>query len=207
MDLVPFSALYDYIIPYVPGVEKPIVDSQIRKATREFMKRTTLFRETFSFPTIPGTSTYQLVPTFGQVASVIQAWIDTDMHDLKPAVEHKRPPVGARKPEAWFTTIPDMLTLYAQPDAVYTITVNAVVTLKIIDTELPRALALHHAEALSAGVLALLYSMPGKPWTQSDAAREAGRIYAGAINTIRASLRDGGQPNQSTFIGAAKFGA
>ena len=71
---------------------------------------------------------------------------------------------------------------------------------------MPEEMITHYAEPLSAGVLAAMMGMPGKPWTQTQAAREYGRLFSGAIRTERGKLRDGGQPNQSTFIAARKFG-
>lgn len=204
---VPFNALHKHILPYLPGAEPPIVDLQIRKIVREFMKRTTLTRETFQFITVPGVSAYQLTPVFGQVSAVIQAWIDAEMRDLKVTTEEQRPPVNAGKPTGWFTLLPDLINLYPQPDAAYTVTVNAVITLDQAATTLPEELVKHYSEELSAGVLAAMFGMPGKPWTQAQSAKEAGRMYSAAIKTIRGRLRDGGQPNQSTFRGIARFGA
>lgn len=203
---VPFSALYDQILPYLPGAEKPIVDSQIRKVAREFLKRTTLVREAFVFDTTAGVSTYLLTPSFGQVSSILDVWVDTTVK-LSPVPEHKRAPADAKKPDGWFTLIPHLLNLYPQPDAVYPITCNAVVTLNQTDTGIPEEVVNQHAEALAAGVLAAMFGMPGKPWTQAQSAKESGRIYSGVIKTLRGQLRDGGQPNQSTFQPIARFGA
>lgn len=203
---VPFSALYDQILPYLPGATEPIVDSQIRKVVREFMKRTTILRETFQFNTVAGTATYQLNPTFGQVSSVLDAFIDSEQRPLGVSTEESRGPRPAEKPQAWYTMVPHLFTLWPTPDAAYQITLNAVVSLGQTDTEIPEDIVKQYAETLAAGVLAMMFAMPGKPWTQAQAATSSGRMYHGMINTIRASLRDGGQPNQSVFRGIAKFG-
>ncbi|MGU7895811.1 hypothetical protein, partial [Escherichia coli] len=73
---VPFSRLYDQVLPYLPGAETAIVDSQIRKVLREFMKRTTICRQSFVITTVAGVSAYRLEPTFGQVSSVLHVWQD-----------------------------------------------------------------------------------------------------------------------------------
>lgn len=208
---VPFSALYDQVRPYLPGAEPAFIDAQIRKVLREFMKRTTLVRETFAFDTVNGMATYHLIPGFGQVSSVLEVFYDdpTNHHEieLRPRPESARYLRSPGQPDSWWTSLPDIITLSPTPDAIYTVSVRAAVTLKQDDTVFPDQLLAHHAEAIAAGVMAIMYAMPGKPWTSGQAAKEAGRTYNGAIRTIRGNLRDGGQPNQSTFRGVAGFGA
>lgn len=203
---VAFNALHNLIVPYLPGADIPILDNSIRKVVREFMKRTTIIRETFVFPTVDGSSGYQLLPTFGQVASIIAVWDDPAADPLKVATEEMRRNVPKGRPTHWFQTIPGVINLYPQPDGVYTITANAALTLTQTDTQLPEELVANYGEELTAGVLAMMMSMPGKPWTQSKASIEMGRVFNGSIKTVRGSLRDGGQPNQSTFTAARKFG-
>ncbi len=204
---VPFSALYPQVLPYLPGAEPPLVDSQIRKVVREFLKRTTLLRESFVFSTQADAATYMLNPVFGQVSSVLRVGYSGEKHPIPPSVEETRVPVEPAKPTGWYTMLPHLLTFYPQPDGVYPIICDAVITLTQTDVELPGDIVAQYAEALAAGVLATMYGMPGKPWTQSQAAKEAARAYSGAIKTIRGGLRDGGQPNHSTFRGIARFGA
>lgn len=205
---VPFSVMYDQLIPYLPGAEKPLIDSQLRKALREFMRRTTLCRETFQWYTqAPALPTYKLLPAYGEVSSTIGVWIDEDLKPLPVATEERRVPADPAKPRGWFSTVLDYINLYPEPDGEYLITASSVVTLRQDAVSFPEVIYDHHAEAVAAGVLALMYGMPGKPWTQQAAAQAAGRMFAGEIRTLRGSLRDGGQPNQSTFVAARKFGA
>lgn len=207
---VPFSTLYDQVKPYLPGAESAMIDAQIRKVLREFMKRTTLIREQFAFDTIPGASTYQLIPAFGQVSSVLEVFYDDSSGNeikLRPRPEELRYQRSPAQPDSWWTAIPDMITVSPVPDNTYTISVRAATTLKQDDTTFPEDLAKHYGEAIAAGVMATMYAMPGKPWTSSQSSIQAGRVYNGAIRTIRGNLRDGGQPNQSTFRGIAGFGA
>lgn len=208
---VPFSRLYDQVLPYIPGAELPIVDVQIRKALREFMKRTTLIRETFAFPTLQDAGNYQLTPTFGQVASVLQVFLDNNVGDeieLPVRGEDLRyAGLSSSQPNSWWTTVPSLLSLYPTPDAAYTISVIAAITLKQDDTVFPEELVTNYAEIIAAGTISAMMAMPGKPWTQSAGSQSAGRTFSDGIKTIRGGLRDGGQPNQSTFRGIARFGA
>lgn len=203
---VAFDVLYDQLLPYLPGAEPSIVDSQIRKTLREFMKRTTLVRELFAFTTTSGLDTYKLTPAFGQVSAIVEARLVDSQNPLRPISEDERRPTMPDRPRGWFSIVPDLISFYPVPDGAYPVTVNAVVTLKQTDTTFPEELADHYAEAIAAGVLASMMSMPGKPWTQMQSAALSSRIFSGMIGTIRAKLRDGGQPSQGTFSGLHKFG-
>lgn len=62
MALRQFSEMYDLILPYVPAVELPLVDYHIRRVTREFTRRTTLWRRQVTITTQPGVNDYLLAP-------------------------------------------------------------------------------------------------------------------------------------------------
>jgi hypothetical protein len=205
---VPFSALYDQVLPYLPGAELGIVDSNIRKAVREWMKRTTTFREIFVVDTVAGISDYRLLPASAnrQVSAIIAVYPDGEQRPIDVVPEDRRHPIAAGYPNKWFTQITDVLSFYPQPDNVYRYTVNAVTILKQDAVAMPEELIAFHGEPLAAGVLATMMGMPGKPWTQQQAGAQYGRIYSGAIRTERGKLRDGGQPNQSTFQPRVTFG-
>lgn len=201
----PFSDLYDFVLPYLPGAEIPLVDASIRKAARDFLRRTTLKREEFAFPTVPGVSQYQLNGLSGQVSSVM--WVREEGQEglLPVATEDYRRQNGRRT--AWWSPTPTVLALYPTPEKVVEMRLEAAVTLPLDATDLPDNLLDTYAEVLASGVLSMMYAMPGKPWTSRDAAVVAGRAYSQEIKTIRGRLRDGGQSNQSTFSPTFKFGA
>lgn len=206
MALVPFSAMHNLVLPFLPGADLPIVDNTIRKVVREWMKRTTCIRETFVFNTVAGVSDYQLTPTFGQVASIMAVWGDPSADPLKVITEELRRNAAPARPYGWWEMIPGVVKMYPTPDGVYPITVNAVVQLTQLQTTMPEELVANYGEELANGVMAMMMSMPGKPWTQSKAAMDLARSFNGAIRTVRGKIRDGGQPNHSTFTAARKFG-
>lgn len=206
MTPVPTSILYDQLLPYLPAVETPLLDVQIIKVARDFFKRTTLLREQFTFTTVAGVAEYRLIPSYGEVSAIMDIWPGSSVNPLKVITEARRPRADAAEPRGWFAMLPDTPSLYPTPDDAYTFTVNAAIRPRSDATELPGEYVTQYLEEIAAGVLAVMYGMPGKPWTQSKSATEAGRMYAGAVKTIRATVRDGGQPNQSTFTAARRFG-
>ncbi len=206
MTPVPVSELHNQLLPYLPAVEIPLLNSQIIMVARDFFKRTTVLREEFVFTTTPGVQDYQLNPVYGEVASIIAVWREGRDWPLDPVPEHVRQRIDAGQPSGWFAMLPNLPSIYPMPDAAYEMTINAVVRPKRDDTTLPGEVVDQYREELCAGVLAAMYAMPGKPWTQSQSAKESGRMYAGAVKTIRSTVRDGGQPNHSTFSPLRKFG-
>lgn len=204
----PFSIMYDLVIPYLPGADTPIIDASIRKAVREFLKRTTLQRETFQFTAVPGTARYQLNATTGQVSSVLAVYRDDDAYPLPVATEEdrRRHVTGSIARPGWWSPLPTQIEVWPTPVAGNVFTVEAAITLPQDATELPDGLYESYGETIAMGVLAVMYSMPGKPWTSNNAAQTAGRGFSAEIKTLRGRLRDGGQPNHSTFTAVAKFG-
>lgn len=206
---IDFDVLYDYVLPYLPGAEKGIVDFHIRRVLREFFKRTTIWRLQFQFVTTPGTSDYQLVPGAAnqQVSSILSVDVDTKEVPVVPEDRRDRNATPG-KPTGWYNTLPQLLTLYPTPDAAYTIRVNAALTLPIDTAErsVPANVINEYAEKLAAGVISGMMLMPGKPWTKLDVGASYGRIYGACLRETRGQIRDGGQPSASTFIAARKFG-
>lgn len=207
MDMVDYEFFYDQLIPYLPGVELPLVNLQIRKVMRDFLTRTTLAREKFPFETIAGTDTYRLNATYGEVCSILSVKLPAySPHPLPVVAEERRWPMAEGQPRGWFAALPHLPVLWPTPDAEYAVEIEAAVRPTLGDDLFPQDVVTQHMEAISMGVLGAMYSMPGKPWTKADAAAGAARGYSSAVKTIRATMRDGGQPNASTFRPIAIFG-
>lgn len=206
-----FNDLYDYTMPYLPGAEPGIIDFHIRRALREFFKRTTVWRESFQFNTLAPSPdpvpTYQLIPTGGaEVASVLSVVI-ADRWCSSRAEEQRDPQVRPAKPDSWYNLLPQVIYLYPPPDAVYAVKIEAALTLPITGTrDFPDNVMQEHCESIAAGAISGMMLMPGKPWSKTDAAATYSRIFGSAMRDLRSKLRDGGQPNVSTFTAARRFG-
>lgn len=206
MPNVAFSALYDQVLPYLPGAELAILDLQVRKVARDFMARTTIVREEFDFTTVAGTPSYRLTPVYGEVASIIDVRLQDANWPLPVVPEERRATRSPGQPQGWYAALNSMPVLYPTPDDAYNMRIIAAVRPSLATNDLPEDIVLEHAETLAAGILSAMYAMPGKPWTKTDVAAASGRAYSNSVKTIRSTLRDGGQPNVSTFVGARRFG-
>lgn len=201
-----FDDLYDFVLPYLPGAEPGVVDLHINRALREFLTRTTVWREVFEFTTAAAASTYQLEPTQGRVSSILSVEIDGTPARVLPEERRGNPAPG--RATHWYGLVPSLLNLYPTPAGEQAVRVEAALTLPLDGSvrEFPTEVFQEHGESLAAGAIASMMQMPGKPWSQRDAAVTYGRAFGSAIRDTRAKLRDGGQPNQSTFRGP-RFGA
>lgn len=207
-----FSALYDYILPYVPGVETPLVDVTIRRVLRDFYKRTTIWRETFTFNTTADQPLYQLVPSSGSVAAIMSVEVAGRPIGVLPEDKRPTPAVAAAQeattPSSWYATFPALLALNPKPLGGISVVVSAAITLSLDLAALTFSDDTfdEFGEEIGSGVVGALMSMPGKPWTQNKAAGDYLGKYVRCVSATRARLRDGGQPNATTITPAARFG-
>lgn len=208
-----FSDLYDFILPSLPGAETGMVNLTIRRVLRDFFKRTTLYRESYSWTATAGKALYQLLPTAGAVHSILAVTVNgtpinaMNESDRRPlAIESA---IASAAPTGWYSTYPPLITLVPTPKGGETITADAVLTVPLDNTVLtfPQMAFDEYGEEIGAGVVGVMMNLPSKPWSQSpDIAGMNLAKYARCVIAVRARLRDGGRPNNSTVHGP-RFGA
>lgn len=218
-----FSTLYDWVMPELPGCDIPIINFHIRKQAREFLRRTTLWREDVTITLVAGQALYPIVPI---VPGVNPSDADTDVgvplgvltvcvnnQPINPLTEQTRPADGVLiqpcQPNAWFQFTPDYIQFYPTPDnaATYTAIVQIYKTIPLTSTDLvmPDALYSHYMEILANGVKASLMGMAKKPWSNQELALVYNRMFADGVLSTRDKYRSGGQ-RSATRITFPAFG-
>ncbi len=206
------ASLYELVLPYLPGAEVPVVQLHARRVLREFLRRTTVWRERVTFNTaLPGvgvSETYRYAPTSGEVAATLAVYVDGSSSPLPVATEatranHRLQPAP---PRGWYSNAAALLSFWPQPDAVYAIEADVTLVIPIMqsaagDDTFPDDVFAEYGEDIAAGVIGYMMAMPGKPWTQMEAGQIYLRRYENRIRSLRGRLRDGGQPNASTMHG------
>lgn len=203
-----FIDLHDYVLPEIRNVETETLDFYIRQVTRDFLKATTLWRETLLVPLKVGATDYRLSPrNGGQVAGVLSVGkVDGSGALLRNLNELQRPGPGAvmtpGEPDGWWQVYPGVIKLSRPPDAVYQlpILVYKQLTLDPSDDVIPDEAFDAYAEALSFGVKARLHAMPSKPWTDTVMATVNNGLYTTTKFAVRAKLRDGGANSHSRVV-------
>lgn len=206
-----FTDLRDYVLPEIRGVEPETVDFYTRQVVRDFLKATTLWRETIVLPTSKGLTDYRLTPrNGGQVAGTLRVGRPSGDSDLPNLREGAQPVPGQvltpGEPDGWWQLYPGVLRLRRPPDQTYSLQVRVFkqLTLDPSDDLIPDEAFDTHAEVLSYGVKARLHAMPSKPWTDTTMATVNNGWYTKAKFQIRAQIREGGAGN-STRVRAPRF--
>lgn len=218
-----FSVLYDWVLPELPGCDLPIVNFHIRKVVRQFLKRTTLWREDVAIVLVPGQSLYPVTPI---VPGVTPSDSDTDVgvplgiltctvnnQVINPITEQTRPADGILvqpcQPNAFFQFTPDYVTFYPVPDnaATYTALLHIYKTIPLTaaDQSMPDAIYSHYVEAIANGVKSSLMGMPKKPWSNIEMALTYNKMFADSTLALRDRFRSGGVRN-ATRITFPRFG-
>lgn len=203
-----FADLRDYVLPEIRGVEPETVDFYIRQVARDFLKATTLWRETIILPLTVGATDYRLSPrNGGQVAGVLDVGSATGatqpLHNLP---ESARPAPGVvvepGEPDGWWQVYPGVIKLRRPPDKVYQLPIQVFkqLTQDPSDDLLPDEAFDSYAEELAYGVRARLHAMPSKPWTDTTMATVNHGFYTRAKFAIRAKIREGGSYSHSRVV-------
>lgn len=210
MAMLPYLDWYDHTLPYLPGAETGVLDFHIRKILREFLRRTTVWRETITLTPLVGSYSYALVPANpgAIVAAVLSVGDSGNMNHFPVLPENYRPAPGyadASRPRGWYVQALPYINLYG---AIGPTGVQCVLTLTLEPgvLEFPDFLLNQYSDIIGAGIVASMMAMPGKPWTQFEVAQVHWRRYVNGMLALRAELRDGGQPNSGRFTGP-RFGA
>jgi hypothetical protein len=207
------SDFYDYIMPFVPGVETPMVNFAIMRAVQIAAEQSGVLREAIDVPVLPAVSTYPLIPTDPtlEVSSVflVRWFVDGTNIRIYPITDNVAewmttlPPSN---PTAWQFILPNQITLSPVPNEAGFVRVQAL--LKPIFT-IPGDVSdvwRDHMPMIANGALALLYAAPGKPWSSDKAAAQAYQSFAKSVLALRVSTRSGGMPNNATMTGVSMFG-
>jgi hypothetical protein len=198
-----FSDLYNEILPQVRGADEPIVDYNIRRVARDFLKATTLWRESIPVTLKAGMVDYVLVPNEGGlVAGILNLpRVDDASRTMNEINQGSQPPATympeAGKPDGYWQLYPGTFTVNRPPDVDYPITVDVYKqpTQDPDDDFLPDSLVEYYYEPLAAGVLARLMAMPTKPWRDTTLATFFNTEYTKAKFAARAHVRNGAQRN------------
>lgn len=203
-----FSDLYDGVMKEVRGAEPPTIDYNIRRIGREFLKATTLWRESIPITLRAGAIDYRLVPNQGGlVAGILNLpRVDDASRTMNELNEGNQTPATylaqAGKPDGYWELYPGVFKINRPPDVDYPIIVDVFkqLTLDPDDDFLPDDLVDYHQDALVAGVLARMKSMDSVPWRDTTMATIYNTEYNREKFAVRARLRNGSQRNNMTVV-------
>ena len=197
-----FSDLYDRIMPMCPGADFPLVDQHIRFVVREFLKRSTYWREVLPVALACGTQQVRITPAQdGDVAGVLSITLHGALRPLHKISESLQPwASGAvsrqpRRPDCYWHNTPSLVQFPAPLDKD---TGAIVVIYKTISQDpakefIPDDLMNEYSDSLAAGVIGRMLSLPGRTWTNTSQAQLYGNQCVRDMYSARALLRGGGE--------------
>ena len=178
--------IHQQAILQLPGCPDTLVDAQLQLTLKHFYTHTTGWRKIVGpYPVNIGNDTVYLNPVDqdSQVQLVHEAWLYPFLSGnarqfLNPATNKI---IGNDKnpPSTFFMETPSKLVLYPVPDKSYGSILFA--SASMIPTpnavKLPDIAFTHHIDGILAGLLARLYRMPKKPWTDQQLAADNLKTY------------------------------
>lgn len=195
--------LTNLVLQQVPGAPDQLVTTQVTQVAREFYTKSTAWREDVGPYTIKQLQdTIQLNPVDQnkRVQFVLDAWLFPFEGSNLPQqlTVLTRAPYGGtpQPPSRYFMKAMDQLQLYPVPDQTYgkILYVHASLVPTPTASTLPDVAYTHHLDALQYGVLARLYRMPKKPWSDKQLGQDYERKFRQEIMIWRDVAQRGNGP-------------
>lgn len=193
-----FKDLYDHVLPTIRGADLPLVDYHIRRVLRDFLKKTTTWREVIPVILAPGLTDYRISPASGsgQVGGVLSVVDPSTNRSLVGLTEGNRRLISTDPgdPAGWYQLYPGIITFDRPPENPTTLDVSTykVITLDPSDDYFPDDVYDNYADYIANGVMAQFQAMPAKPWSDPTMATVNNTLYKKAMYALRARIRAGG---------------
>jgi hypothetical protein len=182
----PLRDFHPKILPYIQGCPEPALELALVDAAIDFCERTrVIHQKTEPFFTVANLPVVELdVPQFQRIVNVRSLWIDG--RKLNPLAAEQAPgPTTATGKPSWFwgrrTDSLFELEFYPTPDARYTLVADASYCPTRDALQLEDDLFDLWIDAIRAGTLARLFSIPGQLFTDMTAALAWGSGYQRAL--------------------------
>ncbi len=170
-----------------PGAPDTLVQSKLQDVLRAFYTDTGAWRTILApYKIIADRDEIQINPVdqYTEARYVLGAYIYPGVGSTNAKAYLKPSPrllVGGDRgqPAAFFMREPDVMQLYPMPNLTYgsVLYIYAIIAPLIITPRLPNISVTHHFDAIMNGLLARMYAMPNRPWTDKDAAAKHERMY------------------------------
>lgn len=170
-----------------PGAPDTLVQSKLQDVVNSFYRDSLAWREVVGpYKIVANRNEITLNPVdqYTSVQYVLGAYLLPDSNGGNRPQYLKASPtllVGTDvgPPAAFFMMKPDLMQLFPSPNATLgaVLYVYAALRPEVNTPRLPDLATTHHFDALMAGLLARLYAMPRKPWTDKDLARDKTNEY------------------------------
>lgn len=168
-----FDDMLKYVLPHTPGCGSALAIEKLRLAAIEFFERTGAWEVTLTNTSVANQANYTLagVPAGAMVHDLVSVRIATEFCEYPIRSEDDATDMIAAYDLERLAYTPDRAVVYLNPaPTVATKTIRTKVMLKptLAATDIPDALANHHADVIGCGAVGLLHAMEGEPWAKAS---------------------------------------
>ena len=173
-----YSSLVKEVLPYVPFCPDSLVESNLRSATIEFCERSKAYiLDMDAFNTISGVYEYDFdIPTGTEVHQVLQMTYDgRDMDPISPrSLELNYPDWRDRtgRPHVYLQKTPSTFWLVPVPQGSFPVIASVALKPSRSSNNIDTTISNQYRDAIIYGTLYRLLRMPGREWSDVNAARE-----------------------------------
>ena len=173
-----YSSLVKEVLPYVPFCPDSLVESNLRSATIEFCERSKAYiLDMDAFNTISGVYEYDFdIPTGTEVHQVLQMTYDgRDMDPISPrSLDLNYPDWRDRtgRPHVYLQKTPSTFWLVPVPQGSFPVIASVALKPSRTSNNIDTTISNQYRDAIIYGTLYRLLRMPGREWSDVNAARE-----------------------------------
>jgi len=173
-----YSSLVKEVLPYVPFCPDSLVESNLRSATIEFCERSKAYiLDMDAFNTISGVYEYDFdIPTGTEVHQVLQMTYDgRDMDPISPrSLDLNYPDWRDRtgRPHVYLQKTPSTFWLVPVPQGSFPVIASVALKPSRTSNNIDTTISNQYRDGIIYGTLYRLLRMPGREWTDINAARE-----------------------------------
>ena len=191
--MLSLDTFFTRLMHHVPGCPEPTARQALLDAATDFCDRTRAIRVTTEpMPVQPGVAEYELdLPSGVEPAQIVRAWMGTRPLALPPeahrwfaAADAAAATTGA--PVALLPGEAPAVRLFPTPtDSLEKLTVRLATRPTSTATQVMDALFTHWRDAIVAGAVVRLASIPGKTFSSADQAGFAASVYQAGLSRAR----------------------
>lgn len=194
------------------GAPYPLIKAELQATVADFYQRTLAWRDTVGPFTVNADDEFVYlnpIDNYANVIHTIEAYIQKSDNDKRGLGVLTRPPYlrTPAEPDSFFCAEPYTLQLSPRPlsslGAVLYV-YAALTPIKNAD-RLPQIAVSHHFEAILAGAISRLASIPNKPWTDGQLAEMKRREYRRGIVEARDAANRGYSASADTPFRFPRF--
>jgi hypothetical protein len=168
-----WGEFYRLIQPHLPGCPEIVMDNHLRDAASDLCERAEVWRyRSAAFNTQSGVSDYFVdIPGSSLLENIASLHVDGRLLKRTSDLYFEQNPTRSNSFPLLYSVFEDQLVrFFPTPDAAYEVRTTVVLKPSLTSTGVPTFIFETHAQTIACGAIASLCMIPGKEWTNVEAA-------------------------------------